>query len=305
MKKASDKIFPATARRPALRTRVAGAFACVACFVALLAHAQNQNATPQLKVNKLRDDFYVIEGDGGNVTVRVTSEGVILGDVKHERDHDALVAAINSVTLQPVKFIFNTHYHDDHTGGNEKFFPGAEIITTTNTRLSLLDHKRPNTRQPIPNNLPGHVAFTDETSVFLGGIEVRARYFGKGHTNGDAILYFPDLKTVQMGDLMAGPAPGVDYNGGGSLLELPKTLEKVLAAWDFDAVIQGHGPVTSRAALVAYRDSVLELTARAQAFVREGKSEEDLAKFMETEYHWAPNSIQQVQNVPGMMTELK
>ena len=110
---------------------------------------------------------------------------------------------------------------------------------------------------------------------------------------------------MQMGDLMAGAAPGIDYEGGGSLLELPKTLDKILAAYDFDTVIPGHGPVTNRAALVAYRDNILTLTARAQAFVRQGKGQEELSKFMETEFNWAPNSIQQLQNVPGMMTELK
>jgi len=269
-----------------------------------LAYTQTR-ATPELKVIKLHENLYEIEGDGGNVTVRVTDEGVILGDVKHERDHDALVAAIKSVTPQPVKYIFNTHYHDDHSGGNAKFLPTAEIISTPNTRAHLLEHIRPNIRQEIPNNQPGRVVFTDETSVFLGGVEVRAGYFGRGHTDGDAVIYFPDLRTVQMGDMMSGTSPGVDYNGGGSLLELPKTLDKVLASYDFDTVIPGHGPVTNRAALVAYRDNILTLITRAQAFVRQGKSQDELAKLMETEFNWAPNSIQQIQNVPGMMTELK
>jgi cyclase len=288
-----------------IRRRPLHAGAGLFLLLAGLAYTQTQTAPPELKVNKLNDNFYEIEGDGGNVSVRVTREGVILGDVKHERDHDALVAAIQSVTSQPIKYIFNTHYHDDHSGGNAKFLPTIEIISTPNTRLHLLEHKRPNARQPVPDNLPGQVAFTEETSVFLGGIEVRAHYFGRGHTDGDAVLYFPDLKTVQMGDLMAGTAPGIDYNGGGSLLELPKTLSKILEAWDFDTVIPGHGPVTNRAALIAFRDNVQTLTTRAQAFVREGKSQDELAKFMETEFHWAPNSIQQIQNVPGMMTELK
>jgi glyoxylase-like metal-dependent hydrolase (beta-lactamase superfamily II) len=274
-------------------------------FIAGLAYTQNQTAPPQLKVIKLHDNLYEIEGDGGNVTVRVTDEGVILGDVKHERDHDAIVAAIGSVTPQPVKYIFNTHYHDDHSGGNGKFLATAEIISTPNTRAHLLERIRPNTRQEIPNNQPGRIVFTDEIAVFLGGVEVRAGYFGRGHTNGDAVIYFPDLKTVQMGDMMSGTSPGIDYNGGGSLLELPKTLDKVLAAYDFDTVVPGHGPVTNRAALVTYRDNILTLIARAQTFVRQGKSQDELAKFMEMEFNWAPNSIQQLQNVPGMMTELK
>lgn len=288
-------------RRHLVRAAGAGAFLFIAC----LAYTQNQAAPPQLKVIKLHENFYEIEGDGSNVAVRVTNEGVILVDAKHERDHDALVAAVKSVTSQPIKYIFSTHYHEDHSGGNSKFAPTVEIISTLNTRNNILEHKRPNDRQTGPNAVPAQLVFTDGMSVFLGGVEVRARFFGRGHTNGDAVIYFPDLKTVCLGDMMAGPNPGVDYNGGGSLLELPKTLGKVLDAYDFDTVFTGHGPLSDRAALVAYRENVMTLTARAQTFVRQGKSQEELAKFMETEFHWAANSIQQIQNVPGMMTELK
>ncbi len=274
-------------------------------FVACLAYAQNQTAPPELKVIKLHENFYEIEGDGSNVAVRVTNEGVILVDAKHERDHDALVAAVKSVTPQPIKYIFTTHYHEDHSGGNAKFAPIVQIFSTLNTRIDIMEHKRPNDRQTGPNAVPAQIVFTDETSVFLGGVEVRARFFGRGHTNGDAVIYFPDLKTVCLGDMMAGASPGVDYNGGGSLLELPKTLGKVLDAYDFDMVITGHGPLANRAALMIYRDNIMTLTTRARALVRQGKSQDELAKFMETEYKWAPNSIQQIQNVPGMMTELK
>jgi len=270
-----------------------------------LACAQAQPSSPELKVVKVHENLYEIEGDGSNVAVRVTSEGVILVDAKHERDHAALVAAVRSVTSQPIRYVFSTHYHEDHSGGNSKFAPAVEIISTLNTRRNILEQKRPNDRQTGPNKVPAQVVFTDETSVFLGGAEVRARFFGRGHTNGDAVIYFPDLKTVCLGDLMAGPNPGVDYNGGGSLLALPETLGRVLAEYDFDTVITGHGPLANRAALLAYRENVITLTTRAQAFIRQGKSQEELAKFMETEFKWAPNSIQQIQNVPGMMRELK
>jgi len=288
-------------RRRLIHAGGAGLLLLVTC----LAYTQNQTAPPELKVNKLHDDLYEIEGDGSNVAVRVTNEGVILVDSKHDRDHDALVAAIKSVTSQPVKYIFITHYHEDHSGGIAKFLPTVKIISTRNTRINILEHKRPNDRPTGPNDAPPQVVFTDETSVFLGGAEVRARYFGRGHTNGDAVVYFPASRTVSMGDMFSGTSPGVDYNGGGSLLELSKTLEKVLAEYDFDTVIPGHGPVTNRAALEAYLKNVQTVVTRAQAFIRQGKSQAELAKFMEVEFSWAPNSIQQVQNVPGMMTELK
>lgn len=279
----------------------AGAF----LLVTSVAYTQNQPAPPDLKISKLHDNFYLIDGDGGNVTVRVTDEGVILGDAKHERDYEAILAAIKTVTPQPVKYLLTTHYHDDHSGGNIKFHSIAQIISTPGTRISLLEHKRPNVRAPITDTPPAQVVFTDEMRVFLGGAEVRANYFGKGQTNGDAVIYFPDLKTVQMGDMMSGNTPTIDYNGGGSLLDLPGTLSKVLAAYDIETVIPGHGPVTNRAGLETYRDDAVKLIARAQQLVRQGKTQDELAQFMETEFKWAPNSTQQLQNVPGMMIELK
>src|SRR5579863_4429072 len=234
--------------------------ACLFLLLAWMAYTQNQGQPPQLKVNKVHDDLYEIEGDGGNVAVLVTNEGVILVDDKYERDHDNVVAAIKSVTSQPVKYVFSTHYHEDHSGGNGKFLPTSEIISTKNARINILEHKQTNAS---PNVQPARVVFTDETSAFLGGKEVRAHYFGRGHTNGDAVIYFPELRTIHTGDLMAGTSPLIDYPGGGSLAEWGKTLGNAMAAWDFDTVIPGHGPVTNKAGLTTYRDNVDKLKARA------------------------------------------
>jgi cyclase len=298
-------------QRPKVNRKYLARFSAGILFLSLgwLAWTQDRTSPPPLKVNQVRDKLYEIEGDGGNVAVRITSEGVILIDDKFERDHAAIVSAIQSVTSQPVKYIINTHYHEDHSGGNAAFIPGPEIISTRNARVSILEHKQAGAS---PNILAAPVVFTEESSVFLGGSEVRAHYFGRGHTNGDAVIYFPDLKTIHTGDLMAdtsdlrmGTSPTVDYNGGGSLLEYPKTIDKILAAYDFDTVIPGHGPVTNRQGLKTYRDNVVKLIARAQVFVRQGHTQDELAKFMQTEYRWAPKSLPQQWSVPGMMTELK
>jgi cyclase len=270
--------------------------------LAWMAHTQNPTQPATLTLNKVHDDLYEIEGDGGNVAVLVTSEGVILVDDKYERDHDAIMARIKSVTQQPVKYVLSTHYHEDHSGGNAKFLPTAEIISTRNARINILEHKQSN---GSPNTLPARVVFTDETSVFLGGKEVRAHYFGRGHTNGDAVIYFPDYKTIHTGDLMAGTSPMIDYPGGGSLAEWPKTLDAAMAAWDFDTVIPGHGAVTNKAGLLTYRNNVDKLKVYATGLIRQGKSQDDLAKAMTAEYKWAPDSLQQQWSVPGMMKELK
>jgi len=277
----------------------AAALLLTGCWIAF---TQTQAPPPKLTTSKVKEDLYMIVGGGGNVAVYVTSEGVILVDDKYDQNHDDIVAQVKTVTDRPIKYILSTHYHADHSGGNAKFLPTAEIISTANARANIVNHTQSNASAGVAGV---RVMFTDESAVFLGGKEVRARYFGRGHTNGDAIVYFPDMKAVSMGDLVSGDSPGIDYIGGGSLVELVKTYDKVLATYDFDIVIPGHGAVMNRAGLVAYRDNVVKLTSRAQEFIRQGKSQDELAKFMDKEYGWAPGSTRQVQNVPGMMKELK
>jgi len=271
-------------------------------LLAWAAYTQNQTQPPKLTINKVKADLYEIEGDGGNVAVLVTNEGIVLVDDKFEQDHDAILERIKTVSPQPVKYVINTHYHQDHSGGNAKFLPTADIISTQNARTNILEHKQSNiSGSPVA---PARIVFTDETAVFLGGQEVRAKYFGRGHTNGDAVVYFPQLKTVHTGDLMAGASPLIDYNGGGSLVEWTKTLDNAMKL-DFDTVIPGHGAVTNRAGLKKYRDDVESMRTRVSGLIKQGKTQADLAKFMTDEYKWAPDSLQQQWSVPGMMKELK
>jgi glyoxylase-like metal-dependent hydrolase (beta-lactamase superfamily II) len=151
---------------------------------------------------------------------------------------------------------------------------------------------------------PARVVFTDECSVFLGGKEVRARYFGRGHTNGDAIVYFPGLRTIHTGDLMAGTTPLIDYTGGGSLKAWTQTLDGALQL-DFDTVIPGHGPVTTKAGLLAFRNNVEKLRDRAAGLIREGKSQGEVGEVMAAEFGWGPKTMQAQWSLPGIMTELK
>ena len=267
-----------------------------------IAYTQNQGKqAPQLTINKVKDDLYNIEGDGGNVAVLVTSEGLILVDDKFDRDHDAIVANIKSVTNQPVKYVLSTHHHADHSGGNAMFLPTAEIISTANARTNILEHKQSNAP---PGVAPARLVFTQETAVFLGGKEARARHFGRGHTNGDAIIYFPALRTIHTGDLMAGTSPLIDYPGGGSVVEWTKTLDAAMKL-DFDTVIPGHGKVTNKAGLLAYRDNVEKLRNRVSGLIREGKGQDDVGKVVMAEYGWAAGSLNMQWSLPGMMTELK
>jgi glyoxylase-like metal-dependent hydrolase (beta-lactamase superfamily II) len=268
-----------------------------------VAYTQQKGGPPQLTIEKVKDDLYMIVGDGGNVAVYITNEGTILVDDKYEQDHDQIMEKVKSVTNQPIKYILSTHYHADHSGGNTKMLPmGIEIISTRNAHDGIVQKKQSNAP---PGMVPARVTFTDETDVFLGGKEVRAKYYGRGHTNGDAVIYFPALRVVHTGDLFTAATPLIDYPGGGSLVEWTKTLDAVMNALDFDTVIPGHGPVSKKADLLTYRNNAETMRNRAQAIIRQGKSQTEVAKFMTDEYKWAANSLNMQWSLPGMMTELR
>ena len=292
-----------------MRYAIAARISAGALFVALgwIAYTQlafTQNPAPaKLTINKVKDDLYEIEGDGGNVAVYITDEGVILIDDKFDRDHQNIVDSVKTVTSQPIKYVINTHYHQDHSGGNAQFLPTAEILSTAMARTNIVEHKQQGNVQPPPVS-PARITFTTEADVNLGGKEVRAIYMGRGHTNGDAVIYFPALRVLHTGDLMAGTSPLIDYNGGGSVVEWTKTLDNALKL-DFDTVIPGHGAITDKAGLKTYRDNVEKMRNRVSGLIHEGKGQAEVAKFMETEYKWAANSLQQQWSVPGMFQELK
>jgi len=266
------------------------------------AAAQTKASAP-FNLVKVTDDLYVIDGGGaGNVAVYITNEGVIMVDDKFEQHFDEIMANVKKVTNQPVKYILSTHYHADHSGGNTRWTSIAEIISTRNAHDGIV--------KKIQSNAPAgmvaaRVTFTEETDLFLGGKEVRAKYFGRGHTNGDAFVYFPALKVLHTGDMMTSGTPLIDYPGGGSIVEWTKTLDTVMGALDFDTVIPGHGPVSKKADLLTYRNKAADMRTRAQTLIRQGKSQADVAKFMTAEYNWAPDSLNVQWSLPGMMTELK
>ena len=230
-----------------------GALAAIAGVGLWLAWAQNQ---PQpLDLQKVTDNLYVIVGDGGNAAFMPTSEGVILVDDKFAADAPQIVAKVKSVTDKPIRYVLNTHQHGDHTGGNEALLAAnAEIVIQKNARANMVAGKQP--------GLP-RIAFTDESQVFLGGREVLARYLGRGHTNGDAVIYFPSEKVLHTGDLFVVGAPFCDTNNGGSIKDWDQTLQKALQ-YDFNIVIPGHGPVSKREDMVKFVQTMATVRDRVR-----------------------------------------
>ena len=273
---------------------------------AWVAYTQTKQAPPELKLNKIKDDLYEIEGDGGNVAVYITNEGVIMVDDKFEQDSQQIMDKVKSVTNQPIKYILSTHYHQDHSGGNTNFYAIAEIISTVNAHNNIVNHVQSNAADPQKMKA-ARVTFTEETDLFLGGKEVRAHHFGRGHTNGDAMVYFPALKVLHTGDLFTNSPQGplIDYPGGGSLVEWSKTIDKAMAFWDFDTVIPGHGPVSNKATLTTFRNNADSERTKVQAQIRGGKNEAQVKQFMKDEYKWADGSLNMQWGFPGLMSELK
>jgi cyclase len=265
----------------------------VVLFGAWVAYTQAPQAPAQLNLQKIKDDLYMIEGDGGNVAVYLTNDGVILIDDKFERDFNDIMAKVKSVTDKPVKYVLNTHQHGDHTGSNEKLLPIAEIIAHKNARANMEKNKQPGLMR---------VVFSDESDVFLGGKEVRMKYYGRGHTNGDAVVYFPALRVLHTGDLFVSSAPLIDYANGGSAGEWAATLDGALKL-DFDTVIPGHGPVSKKEDLMKFRDNMRTLSTRVSGLVREGKSKDEVAKMLTGDLGWPQASATRA--VDGMMVEFK
>ena len=298
-------------KRTILVRLFAGFLALGGAWVAYTQNPQGKQAPAQTKAPapfnliKVADDLYVIDGgQAGNVAIYITNEGVIMADDKFEQHFDEIMANVKKVTNQPVKYILSTHYHADHSGGNTRWSSIAEIISTRNAHDGIVQHKQSN----APDNMvPARVTFTQETDLFLGGKEVRAKYYGRGHTNGDAFVYFPALKVLHTGDMFTSATPLIDYPGGGSLVEWTKTLDSVMGdkSLDFDTVIPGHGPVSKKADLLTYRNNAQKMLTRVRSLVRQGKSQDEVAKVMTAEYKWAPDSLNMQWSLPGMMTELK
>jgi glyoxylase-like metal-dependent hydrolase (beta-lactamase superfamily II) len=233
-----------------------------------------------MRIEKVKDGLFVIRGpfnpcstrgcrpngadDGlfhepGDVAVRVTPAGVILIDDKYPENVADVLANVKSVTSQPVKYLLNTHHHGDHASGNANIREmGIDVIAHKNIRENFLRLKQPGE----PN-----IVFADQAAVYLGGVEVQLFYLGRGHTNGDTVIYFPDLKTVHTGDLIIDAMPVIDYGGGGSALEFIKTIDNLLKI-DFDTMIPGHGRVMTKDDVRAYRVRFQTMNDRMRDLVR-------------------------------------
>src|SRR5262249_36206709 len=211
------------------------ALVLVSTWVAVAAVRGGQQPTGDpfsTAIRVVKPGLWVIPGydgqvTGGNTAVRGTPDGVLIVDTRFGEASKEIVPKVKSVTSQPIKYVLSTHSHNDHTGGNPLFAGTAGLIAHRNVRENMIRGKQA---------APPQVVFNDEASVFLGNVEVQLKYLGRGHTNGDAVIYFPDLKVVHTGDLVVWGkrtdgsllTPFADTDNGGSLFDLLPTLDRLL-----------------------------------------------------------------------------
>jgi cyclase len=259
------------------RALVLGFLVAAGALPVVMAQPPAANAPKVIEVEKLKDNLWVLRGGGGNTAVFVTADGVTVVDAKNPGWGKPILDKIKELTPKPVTTLINTHTHGDHVSGNVEFPATVEVIAQENTKASMVKMKI-----FTDNNGAGMAkrTFKDSLTLGKGADQIDLRYFGRGHTNGDAWVVFKAHRIVHAGDIFAGKrVPLIDEANGGSMLEMPATLRKAhdgLA--DADTIINGHMPVqTTRADLKVYAEFNQDLVTWAQAQLKAGKTPEQAA----------------------------
>lgn len=229
------------------------------------------------------DGVYMLTGQGGNLAVAIGNDATFVVDDQYAPMVPRILAAIRQLTTQPVRFVLNTHYHGDHTGGNEAMAEaGALIVAHDNTR------RRMTTEQfieffsaqvpPSPQGALPVVTFNDTVTFHINGDEVIAFHIDPAHTDGDALIVWRNANVVHMGDVyIAGGYPFTDFSAGGNLNGVVAAADRVLAIANADTrIIPGHGALSNTAELRAWRDMIVAVRLRVRALKAAGRTHEQV-----------------------------
>ncbi|GAB4138645.1 MAG: MBL fold metallo-hydrolase [Sphingomonadales bacterium] len=250
----------------------------VAAMLPLAASAQDDMAQVEIKVEAVAEGVYALFGAGGNMGLAVGEEATFLVDDQFAPLTAKIQAAIATVTERPVDFVVNTHWHFDHVGGNENLGKaGALIVAHDNVRkrmsspqeIKALGRKVP----ASPNAALPVVTFSDTTSFHINGDTLKVIHVAHAHTDGDAIVHFENANVIHMGDTFFNAMyPFIDISSGSNMRGMIKAADTALALADEGTkIIPGHGPLSDKAGLQAYRDMLADILAKVEAEIAAGK----------------------------------
>jgi len=242
--------------------------------------SQQDFSKVEIKVTKVAGSVYMLEGAGGNIGVSVGEDGVVIVDDQFAPLAPKIKAALKGITDKPLKFVLNTHFHGDHTGGNAQFGTEATIIAHENVRKRLMEGGKVagNQVEAAPKEALPVITFNDRASVHLNGEDIRAIHFPNGHTDGDSVIFFTQSKVVHMGDdFVTYGFPFVDTASGGSVSGMIAGVEKVLTMVPPDVkVIPGHGPLCTTDDVRKFITMLKDTRALVAKALAEGKTPEQM-----------------------------
>jgi cyclase len=255
----------------------------------------------QIKTVDLGHNTYMLEGQGGNITIAVGSDGIIMVDGQFAPLSDKIKAAIRAISPLPLKYLINTHYHGDHTGGNENFAKdGAVIVAHDNVRVRLAAGTRPGlggAPPPAlprpPEALPAQTYLGGSIVLEVGGRKAQLTYVANAHTDGDTWVYFADANVLATGDTMNNRKSyqNIDFGNGGDVRGMIRATETFLGvANETTKVVVGHGPLAGKSDIAEFHDMLVISRDRIEKLFKEGKTEQevlDLKPLADLDAKWA------------------
>jgi glyoxylase-like metal-dependent hydrolase (beta-lactamase superfamily II) len=243
------------------------------------AHAQTDWSRVQMKTTKVAGNVYMLEGAGGNIGVSVGDDGILIVDDQYAPIADKIREALKGIGAdKKLRFILNTHWHGDHTGGNVVFGPEAPIIAHDNVRKRMATEQKSEffkrTTPAAPKEALPVVTFNQNLTVHFNGEEIRAIHYPHGHTDGDSVIFFTSSNVVHLGDnFFAGRFPFVDLESGGNVEGLTKNIGEIIGKIPEGAkLIPGHGPLSTIEDLKTYHNMLLKTTDIVRQKMAAGKT---------------------------------
>src|SRR5712672_631154 len=291
-----------------IRTGLAAAAALLLLAGTASAQQQPPAAPPppdfskvEIKTTDLGENVYMLEGQGGNITVAVAQNCIIMVDSQFAPLHDKIKAAVATILNLPVKYLINTHYHDDHTGGNEPFAKdGVTIVAQDNVKKRLAagttDGLTGAKTPPAPQGALPTDTYTNFSKVRLPGRVADLKHIPNAHTDGDTYVWFKTANVLSTGDTFTnGLYPNIDFANGGNIKGMIAAADTYLKLTNAKSrIVPGHGPIADKAALTEYRTMLVTARDRMAVLVKEGKSEDDVVAakpFADFDKKWAPTEL--------------